>query len=360
MDSAILSLLGAFLLSIIGLFVFIWSLRKGLLVENPRAASAILRAARSAISTTRPWVTPASNASRPRPRPGDSGHLPDEHEIEDRIAADRSSAFPVFMFIAFACMWLLFGGIAGLTASLKLHWPDWLVSEAWMTFGRMRGAPDGGALRLDHQRRAGHHHLAHAAPAAPAADRRMWVMMGAALINVGIASAIGAIGSGWTDGMEYLEIPGRSASSRAGLVCIIGPVLYTLVNRKVESLYVSVWYHTAGLLWISLLFIVGKLPACTSACSRPRPTGGTATTCWACGSRRSAWAPSTTSCPRSSRGPSLVQPVHPGLLDAGLLLRPGRRPPPGGRAGAGLADHAVHRAEHDDDHPGLAFSINMA
>ena len=41
MDSAILSLLGAFLLSIIGLFVFIWSLRKGLLVENPGAASVI-------------------------------------------------------------------------------------------------------------------------------------------------------------------------------------------------------------------------------------------------------------------------------------------------------------------------------
>jgi hypothetical protein len=41
MDSAIISLLGAFLLSIIGLFVFIWSLRKGLLVENPQAASVI-------------------------------------------------------------------------------------------------------------------------------------------------------------------------------------------------------------------------------------------------------------------------------------------------------------------------------
>ena len=41
MDSAILSLLGAFVLSIIGLFVFIWSMRHGLLVENPRAASII-------------------------------------------------------------------------------------------------------------------------------------------------------------------------------------------------------------------------------------------------------------------------------------------------------------------------------
>ena len=41
MDSALLSLLGAFLLSIIGLFVFIWSLRQGLLIENPKAASVI-------------------------------------------------------------------------------------------------------------------------------------------------------------------------------------------------------------------------------------------------------------------------------------------------------------------------------
>ena len=41
MDSALLSLLGAFLLSLLGLFVFIWSMRKGLLIENPRAASVI-------------------------------------------------------------------------------------------------------------------------------------------------------------------------------------------------------------------------------------------------------------------------------------------------------------------------------
>ena len=82
MDSAILGLLGAFLLSIIGLFVFIWSLRKGLLVENPRAASAILRAARSAISTTRPWVAGQQRFQAAATEPGDSGHLPDEHEIE--------------------------------------------------------------------------------------------------------------------------------------------------------------------------------------------------------------------------------------------------------------------------------------
>ena len=41
MDSTILSLAGAFLLAMIGLFVFIWSMRRGFLVDNPSAASII-------------------------------------------------------------------------------------------------------------------------------------------------------------------------------------------------------------------------------------------------------------------------------------------------------------------------------
>ncbi|MFO1178646.1 MAG: cbb3-type cytochrome c oxidase subunit I [Ottowia sp.] len=265
MDSAILSLLGAFLLSIIGLFVFIWSLRKGLLMENPKAAATIF--ARGEVGKAddpalgeqaqgrfQQAVTAAHGEGE--------GEAEDPQDIEQRVEADNSTAFPVFMFIAFACMWLLLGSIAGLTASLKLHWPDWLVSDAWMTFGRIRtihltavlyGWITNAALgiivwllpRLLRTRLHG----------------PMWVMMGGALINVGIASAIGAIGSGWTAGMEYLEIPWQIGIFLvAGFVCIIGSVLYTLVNRKVESLYVSVWYHVAALLWISLLFIVAKLP----------------------------------------------------------------------------------------------------
>ena len=82
----------------------------------------------------------------------------------------------------------------------------------------------------------------------------MWIMMGGALVNVAIASGIGAIGAGWTDGLEYLEMPWQiGIFFAAGMVCIIGPVMYTLVNRKVESLYVTTWYHTAGLLWIGYL-----------------------------------------------------------------------------------------------------------
>ena len=263
MDSAILSLLGAFLLSIIGLFVFIWSMRKGLLVENRRAASVIFE--RGEIGRVDDPTLQPGDKARFQDAAIESGsdlHVPDPDEFGTRVSADQSSAFPVFMFVAFACFWLLLGSAAGLTSSLKLHMPDWLVNDAWLTFGRVRTV---------HLTAVLYGWITNAAlgviiwvlprllrtPLVGAA----WVLLGGALINTGIASAIGAIGSGWTDGMEYLEIPWQiGIFIVAGFVCIIGPVLYTLVNRKVESLYVSVWYMVAALLWIALLFIVGKLP----------------------------------------------------------------------------------------------------
>ena len=263
MDSAILSLLGAFVLSIIGLFVFIWSMRHGLLVENPRAASIIF--ARGEIGKVDdPALGGAAQISMQAAaiEPGSGAQAADPDELRDRVEADTSTAFPVFMFIAFACMWLLIGSLAGLVSSIKLHEPDWLVSEAWMTFGRMRtvhltavlyGWITNAALgtilwvlpRLLRARLAG----------------GIWAMLGGALINTGIAGGIGAIATGWSDGMEYLEIPWQFAIFIfVGFALVILPVLFTLANRKVESLYVSVWYMVAALLWIAVLFLVGKLP----------------------------------------------------------------------------------------------------
>lgn len=268
MDSAILSLLGAFLLSIMGLFVFIWSMRKGLLVENPQAASVIFapgeigRVDDPALQAPAQAGLQAAAAEPGDATPGDAAHAPGPQALAQRIAADRSSAFPVFMFIAFACLWLLLGSVAGLTASLKLHMPDWLTGEAWQTFGRVRTV---------HLTAVLYGWITNAAlgvivwllprllrtPLAGA----MWVMLGGALLNIGIASAIGAIGAGWNDGMEYLEMPWQiGLFVVAGMVCIVGPALYTLARRQVESLYVSVWYHVAALLWITLLFLVAKLP----------------------------------------------------------------------------------------------------
>ncbi|MDB5826580.1 MAG: cytochrome c oxidase, subunit [Variovorax sp.] len=263
MDSTLLSLLGAFLLSIIGLFVFIWSMRKGLLVENPRAASVIF--ARGEIGQVDdPALGNAAQASMQShaAEPDSPRHAPDAAELGDRVDADSSTAFPVFMFIAFACAWLLVGSFAGLTSSIKLHEPDWLVNQAWMTFGR---------LRTVHLNAVLYGWISNAALGVvlwvlPRLLRTrliggIWAMLGGALINTGIAGGIGAIAAGWSDGMEYLEIPWQIAIFIfIGFVLVILPVLFTLVNRKAEDLYVSVWYMVSALLWIALLFLVAKLP----------------------------------------------------------------------------------------------------
>lgn len=263
MDSAVMSLLGAFVLSIIGLFVFIWSMRRGLLIENPKAASIIF--ARGEIGKVDdPALDGAAQdlMQAAAAEPGADVRAADAGELHARVDADTSTAFPVFMFVAFACMWLLVGSAAGLVSSIKLHMPDWLVSEAWMTFGR---------LRTVHLNAVLYGWITNAALGMilwvlPRLLRTrllggIWAMIGGALINTGIAGGIGAIAMGWTDGMEYLEIPWQIAIFIfTGFVLVILPVLYTVVNRKVEHLYVSVWYMVAALLWIALLFLVGKLP----------------------------------------------------------------------------------------------------
>ncbi len=261
MDSAILSLLGAFLLSIIGLFAFIWSLRKGLLVENPAAASVIF--ARGEVGKI---DDPALSGDEQHKMQAavQTGAVPavDAAEIADRVDADRSSAFPVFMFIAFACFWLLIGSFAGLISSFKLHEPDWLVQQAWLSFGRIRSVHLNAVIYGWSSNAA----LAVILWVLPRLLRTrlhgaIWAMVGGTFINAGIVAGIGAIAAGWTDGMEYLEIPWQiDIFIFAGFALIILSALYTLVNRRVEHLYVSVWYMIAALLWFAVLFFVANLP----------------------------------------------------------------------------------------------------
>jgi cytochrome c oxidase cbb3-type subunit 1 len=186
----------------------------------------------------------------------------EQTEVDAHIESDRSSAFPVFMFIAFACLWLLVGSTAGLISSIKLHAPDWLDQQAWLTFGRLRtvhlnaviyGWSTNAALgvilwvlpRLLRTRLRG----------------AVWAMLGGTFLNAGVAAGIGAIASGWSDGMEFLEIPWQiDIFIFAGFALVILPALFTLVNRRVEHLYVSVWYMVAAMLWIAVLFGVANLP----------------------------------------------------------------------------------------------------
>ena len=133
-------LLATFVLSLVGLFAFIWSLRRGLFAEEASGARTIFSSGEVGLPEEpagdarqhRELQSLANAANSAMPRQVSA------EELHAREAADRSSAFPAFVLIACAVVWLVVASAAGLLASVKLHMPDLLTDQAWLSFGRVR------------------------------------------------------------------------------------------------------------------------------------------------------------------------------------------------------------------------------
>lgn len=162
-----------------------------------------------------------------------------------------------------AIFWLLLGSVFGVIASFKMHLPDWLNQAAPLTFGRMRTMHLNlviyGWLSL-----AGIATAMWLIPTLFKTHLRKTGMatMGVILWNLGVAGGVIAIGSGWTDGLEWLEIPWQLdiLLAVAG-ACLAIPLVVTAAHRKVDHIYVSGWYYLAGLVWFPSLFFLANLPS---------------------------------------------------------------------------------------------------
>ncbi|MCX5589894.1 cbb3-type cytochrome c oxidase subunit I [Alcaligenes endophyticus] len=260
-------LLLAFVLSVTGLFVFIWSLRRNFFDPNPAAAREIFSTGEVG-RVDDPSATPEQHQAlqqemgEPAQRSASVQQALDS-ELVERIEADRSSAYVAFMFLACSVIWLIVASTAGLISSIKLHEPDFLAQHAWMTFGRMR------TLHLNG--------VAYGWAPMAAFGVAMWMLprllktplmgaryaiAGGVLWNIGLVAGLTSIAVGVNDGMEWLEIPWQ-----IDILLVIGgallafPLVFTLQNRKAHHLYVSVWYMGAALFWFPILFLVGNLPS---------------------------------------------------------------------------------------------------
>jgi cytochrome c oxidase cbb3-type subunit 1 len=182
---------------------------------------------------------------------------------EERTALDQSSRAPVLAFLYGGLLWLLVASAAGLIASLKLHMPDWLTNSPELTFGRIR------TVHLNA--------VVYGWASMTAIATALWVfprllrtplvggrfaVAGAVFWHAGMLLGAAAILLGWNGGMEYLEIPKAITPLIEIGGALVGiPLVLTLLNRKVEHLYVSVWYLTAAVLWFPTLYIIANLPA---------------------------------------------------------------------------------------------------
>ena len=260
-------LLSAFVLSFAALLLFIGSQRKGLFDRSSRGAEVIFAPGEIG-RIEEPAASPAAQG-RMQGRLDAQGPFAtrrpsaaDDPEVVERARADAATRPLVFFFFCCAVAWLLVASAAGLTASIKLHEPDWLVQQAWLTFGRIRTLHLN-AVAYGWAPMAGLGIAMFVIPRllkTPLMGMR-FAFAGAILWNAGLVAGLGSVAVGLSDGLEWLEIPWQiSILFAAGGALIALPLVFTLVNRRVEHLYVSVWYMACALFWLPVLFIVAKLP----------------------------------------------------------------------------------------------------
>ena len=263
MDFTVAVLLASFLLSIGALFVFIWSMAKGLFGDGSAAAKEIFASNElgeiedpAATATQKSELQHAMGdlaASAPKIAPAD---------LEFRARADRSTAMVVSICLTLAVIWLVLASIAGLISSIKLHSPDWWVQYEWLTFGRIRPI---------HLNLVGYGwcSLAGIGVAIWLIPRLLktelvgakYALIGGGIWSIGVFAGTVAIAMGYSDGMEWLEYPWKIDILLVVGGALVGfPLWLTLMKRKVEHLYVSVWYIAAGLLWFPILFLIANWP----------------------------------------------------------------------------------------------------
>lgn len=258
-------LLAAFILSIAGLFAFIWSLRKGLFDADVSGARTIFHKG----EIGQPEEPSAGDAQRQALSLAAAGHVAENHgqqtsavEMEAREQADRSSSMPAFLLIVCAVVWLVVASFAGLISSLKLHWPEFLGDVSWLSFGRLRtihlngvayGWAPMGLLGLTIW-------MLPRLLQTPLLGGRL-VMVGGLVWNAALVAGMGALAIGLNAGLEWLEIPWQIGVLFAFGGMMIGmPLALMLSQRKVKHLYVSVWYIGAALFWFPILYLVAKVP----------------------------------------------------------------------------------------------------
>lgn len=259
MDGTALILLLTFLVSVTGLLVFIWSMSNGFFNTKQSASHIIF--GQNEIGLVE---DPASNQTNNelQEAAGDADASLTQKELSDRLIADKSTALPTFVCLLTAMCWLIVGSAAAIIASIKLHEPDWLVSQAWLTFGRMRSIHLNSVIY-------GWASMAGVGVSLWLIPRLLktplvgakFVYWGALIWHVALMCGVAAIGAGYTDGMEWLEMPWQ-----IDIFIVLGgalmglPLFLTLANRKVDHLYVSVWYIGAALIWFPILFFIANIP----------------------------------------------------------------------------------------------------
>ncbi|MGA2329195.1 MAG: cbb3-type cytochrome c oxidase subunit I [Bryobacteraceae bacterium] len=179
-----------------------------------------------------------------------------------RRQMDERAALPVLLYFGTGILWLLAGTALGVASSLKFNAPEWLGSIPALTFGRIRPAHLNAVMY-------GWASLAGAGCLVWLTSRlclvpvqwRACLLASAALWNAGLVYGVGSILLGYSAGVEWLEFPLPAVALIAlAFLLYAASILRTFSLRKVDHVYVSLWYVLASVVWFPLLYVVANLP----------------------------------------------------------------------------------------------------
>lgn len=168
--------------------------------------------------------------------------------------------------------WTIVAPVLGLLASMKLDDPTFLADVHWLQFARLRIAHVNGVI-FGLFSTAIFGFMCYAVPklcGRPIVNvRSVWWGMG--LFNLAVLLGEGCLLHGILQPVEAGEYP-RWVDVLlivAYLLCAV-PMLQTIVLRRVDRMYVSLWYWTAGLLWTAInvplgTFVLPSTPGVTAA-----------------------------------------------------------------------------------------------
>lgn len=238
MDAKVVFLILTFSISVLGMLAFVVALiQKQVLV--PRAAASAIFAANE----------------EGHAEPDRAGKGSDQWR-----SLDQSARNPILFFLVSSVLWLVLGSILGVLVSFKFHAPDFLGSQALLTFGKLR------PLHLNI--------IAYGWLSPAALGISMWlvprltkvplqntkILYAAGIIwNLGVLLGCLGILVGLTDGLEWLEFwwPFDILLAVAGAMIAI-PLFRTIYLSKEEHLYVTMWYTICALIWFPVLFVIAN------------------------------------------------------------------------------------------------------
>jgi len=192
------------------------------------------------------------------PAPGPAEVVADRALLSE---IDASTRGPVFLFLVSGIVWLLLGTAFALIASIKLHNPEFLSQQEWLTFGNVRTA---------HLNSVIYGWSTNAAFAVA-----FWLMarlsrtrlqhlgvlyVAGALWNAGVALGIAGILNGDSTSVEWLEIPPYATPVLFVAYALVGA--WAIVNfryRQQGHVYVSQWYLLAALFWFPWLYSIAQI-----------------------------------------------------------------------------------------------------